>query len=469
MSPPGARRWRADAAVIIALALPLIVTNFAYVALTTLDIVFLGALGPTELAAGGLALALFNQFRAMSNGLVTGIGNLAAEAAVRDDERTIVTLVPAGLALGSLASAVFIALAVVMEAPLTWLGQDPVVAARAVEFLTLAAPGLLPCAWFETLRHFTSGLKQPGPLLTITLGSIALSAAMNYGLALGHWGLPKLGLLGVACTTAVVPVFSFVALAAVARRHPKLSPRVRFAPWHTNRQVLARVLRLGIPIAGTYGSEAGFFSVLTLLIGTLGVHALAAQTVVNQVIYIVFMISTGISYSVSIHISEACCQNDVDRARRLGYTGLGLGVAVMVGVALPYLAIPDAIIGLFMGQGPDADPLALQLAVGGLTIAALLQVFDCGQAIGNGLLRGTGDTAAPFKLSLLGYWGIGLPIAYLLGLPLHLGVYGVWGGLTLGLAATAALMLWAFELRLDRIKTAKETYVTGSEEAKAVE
>jgi len=451
-TPHALPRWRADASLILRLALPLILTNFAYVSLTTLDIVFLGALEPTDLAAGGLAIALFSQFRAMSNGLVTGIGNLAAEAAVRGDERTIATLVPAGLVLGSAASALFIAVAALLERPLAWLGQDRSVAAGAVQFLTIAAPGLLPCAWFETLRHFTSGLKLPGPLLGITLASIALSAAMNYGLALGHWGLPKLGLLGVACTTAVVPLFSFAALASVAKRHPKLRGRVSFAPWQTTREALASVWRLGVPIAGTYGSEAGFFSVLTLLIGTLGVHALAAQTVVNQVVYIVFMISTGISYSVSIHISEAWCQGDAARARRLGYTGLGLGLAVMVAVALPYLAIPSSIIGLFMHGGAEAHPLALELAVGGLTIAAMLQLFDCGQAIGNGLLRGAGDTAAPFKLSLLGYWCIGLPIAYLLGVGLHLGVYGVWAGLTLGLAATAALMLWAFELRLGRLK-----------------
>jgi MATE family multidrug resistance protein len=448
---------RADVALIVTLAFPLVLTNFAYVALTTLDIVFLGALGPTDLAAGGLALALFNQLRAMGNGLVTGIGNLAAEAAVRQDEAAIGSLVPSGLALGSAAGLLFIGVALLLERPLTWLGQDPVVAARAVRFLAVAAPGLLPCMWFETLRHVTSGLKQPGPLLAITVVSIALSALLNYALVFGNLGLPELGLIGIACTTAVVPLFSFVALATVTRRHPRLSSLIHFAPWRADRRTLGSVWRLGVPIAATYGSEAGFFSVLTILIGTLGVHALAAQTVFNQVVYIVFMISTGISYAVSIHVSEACCQGEFGRARRLGYTALGLGITTMAAAALPYLTVPGWIIGLFMGADQQSHPRAMELAVSGLTIAALLQVFDCSQTVANGLLRGTGDTAAPFKLSLIGYWGIGLPTAYVLGVPLRLGVHGVWGGLTLGLAATAALMLWSFELRLGRLRCAAAT------------
>jgi MATE family multidrug resistance protein len=439
-------------ALIVTLAFPLILTNFAYVALTTLDIAFLGALGPADLAAGGVALTLFNQFRAMGNGLVTGIGNLVAEQSVHQDETSIVRLLPAGLVLGSAAGLVFIATALLLERPLVWLGQDPLVAARAVEFLRLAALGLLPCLWFEVLRHFTSGLKQPGPLLAITLVSIALSAVSNYALAFGKLGLPRLGLLGVALTTALVPLFSFVALALVARRRPRLAPYLSFAIWRADLGTIRRVWRLGLPIAATYGSEAGFFSALTLLIGTRGVQALAAQTVVNQVVYIVFMISTGISYAVSIHISEACCRGQLDRARRLGYTALALGLAAMLCVAVPYLTIPGAIVGLFMGAGAAGERGAAELAIGGLTIATLLQIFDCSQGVGNGLLRGTGETALPFKLSLVGYWLIGLPMAYLLGVPLHLGVYGVWGGLTLGLAATALLLLRAFELRLSSLR-----------------
>ena len=441
---------RSDVSRITALAWPLILTNFAYVALTTLDIVFLSALGPADLAAGGLALALLGQLRAMGNGLVTGIGNLVAGD--REDA-AISGLVSAGFLLSSLAAIPFIALALSLEKPLIWLGQDPAVAARAVHFMVIAALGLLPCMWFETLRHFTSGMKQPGPLLAITLISAVLSAVLNYAFALGGFGFPKLGLTGVALTTALVPLLSFLMLAFAAKRRPALGRYLSFAAWRADRRVVLRIWRLGLPIAATYGSEAGFFSALTLLIGTLGVSALAAQTVVNQAVYIVFMVSSGISYAVSIYISEAISQADFTRARRLSYTGLALGLLTMAVVAVPYLTMPNAIITLVMGTQTDLQPGTVELAAGGLAIAALLQVFDCSQSVANGSLRGAGDTASPFKLSLLGYWFLGLPAAYVLGIALRFGVYGVWSGLTLGLAATTVLLMVAFETRLERLES----------------
>ncbi|MDT9151137.1 MATE family efflux transporter, partial [Escherichia coli] len=77
---------------------------------------------------------------------------------------------------------------------------------------------------------------------------------------------------------------------------------------------------------------------------------------------------------------------------------------------------------------------ALALATSGLLIAAVLQIFDASQNIGNGILRGTGDTAGPLRISLLGYWLIGLPLAYLLGVTANYGIYGIWVAQTIGLA-----------------------------------
>jgi MATE family multidrug resistance protein len=243
-------------------------------------------------------------------------------------------------------------------------------------------------------------------------------------------------------------------LAIAAKRRSNLGRYLNFAFWQAKREVIARIWKLGIPIAATYGSEAGFFSALTLLVGTLGVKALAAQTIVNQVIYIVFMVSSGISYAVSIHISEACSQAQFARARRLNYSGLALGLAAMAMLAVPYLMIPGTIVGLFMRTPPGLQSGTGELAAGGLAIAALLQIFDCSQSLASGALRGTGDTTSPFKLSLIGYWAIGLPAAYGLGVALPLGIYGIWSGLTLGLAVTAVLLIVAFETRVGRLKCA---------------
>lgn len=443
-----ASHWRLDARAIVLLALPLILTNFAYVALTTIDVVVLGTLGAKELAAGGLAIALFNQVRTTGTGLVTSVSNLVAEAHARGELARVRALLVAGLFWATLAGLVFTLVLLMLERPLIWLGQQADVAAMAVQFLLIAAPGLLPCLWFQTLRHFTVGLKYPGPLLAITLVSIALSAALNYVLVTGQLGLPALGFAGVAWTTSIVFALSLLMFLGVVTRNRALAPWFALAQLRWSPQAVRDVWRLGLPIAGTYASEAGFFSVLTLLIGTLGMEALAAQTVLNQIIYIVFMVSAGLSHAASIHVSEACGVADFARARRLGVISLVLGAAAMLVVAVPYVVVPELIVALFISAEHSRHTATLALAASGLLIAALMQLFDASQNIGNGVLRGTGDTAGPFRISLIGYWLVGLPCAYVLGSVGGYGVYGVWVGQTIGLAATALMLMVSFNTRL---------------------
>ncbi|WP_406807402.1 MATE family efflux transporter [Burkholderia semiarida] len=437
-----------DARQIGVLAAPLVLTQLAQVALTTTDIVMMGMLGPREIAAGGLALTIFNQFRTMGTGLVTGTGNLVAFANGQHTHAEIMRLVRSGFALSTLAALVFALMMLCIEKPLVWLGQDPDVARQASFYLAAAAPGMLPCLWFQVLRQYTVGLRRPGPLLAITIVSIVVNAALDYALMFGRFGFPKLGLIGIACATSSVYLLSFIAFLAIARRRPELSEHLSLAVWRADADTLARTCRMGFPIAATYGSEAAFFTVLTLVIGTLGADALAAQTIVNQVIYIVFMISVGLSHASSISISHACARHDYRGARRLGYTGLASGVVIMVIVALPYLVAPARVLAPFLDNRVAASAEVLRLAGGLLTIAALLQIFDCSQNIGVGILRGLGDVTSSFRISIVGYWVIGLPVAWVAGVLLGYGIYGIWSGLAIGLAATASMLLRKFEGRL---------------------
>ncbi|MCE7080333.1 MATE family efflux transporter [Streptomyces sp. ST2-7A] len=451
----GAGWWVKNSRALLKLAFPLILTNFAYVALTTVDIVMLGRLGAVEIAAAGLAIVLFNQLRTTGTGLVTGVSNLVAEARVRGDRERVRQLLFAGFFWATVCGVVFAAVLLLIGPLLLWLGQSPVVVDKAGDFLMIMAPGMLPCLWFQNLRHFTTGLKRPGPLLAITLASVGATIGLNYVLIYGKLGLPAFGFLGVAIATVTVFLLSFLAFVAVISRDSEIRPYLSWSGggrWSPD--AVRSVWRLGLPIAGTYASEAGFFSVLTLIIGTLGVEALAAQTVLNQIIYIVFMISAGLSHAASIHISEASGADDYVAARRMGLLGLGWGVVAMLGIAVVYVAMPGRIASLFLSAEHAGSSGIIALTTTGLLIAALMQVFDASQNIGNGIMRGVGDTVSPFRISLVGYWLIGLPAGYLLGVTADRGVEGVWIGQTIGLAATAVILVIAFLRRVDRLHRA---------------
>ncbi|MFE0187242.1 MATE family efflux transporter [Streptomyces sp. NPDC058989] len=446
-----------DSRALATLAVPLILTQLAQVALTTTDTVMMGLLGTEELAAGGLALVLFNQLRTMGVGLVTAVGNQTAAAAARAERAgadggdgagghgEVRAIVRASLAVATLAGLAGAVVLVLIGQGLTWLGQDAAVVARTRTMLLALAPGLLPCLWFQAVRQFTVGMRRPQALLRITLASIAVNAGLNWLLIHGVWGLPRLGLTGIGVATTTVHLLSFLALYASARRDGRLAPLLSLHAAGADAATVKRLVGLGVPIAATYGSEAGFFSLTALMAGSFGPAALAAHTAVNQLVYIVFQVAVGLSHAASIHVSRELALGRADDARRIKNTALACAAAVMTLVAAGYLTVPHLVLAPFLDAGSDR---ALTLATQLLLVAAVLQFFDCAQNIGVGLLRGLDDTRSGFRITLVGYWAVGLPAAWLLAYPLHLDTLGIWLGLLTGLATTAVLLLRRYDRQL---------------------
>jgi MATE family, multidrug efflux pump len=437
---------------LLALATPIALTQLAQVALTTIDIVMIGALGVEALAAGGLALVLFNQLRTMGVGLITAAGNQVAAIAAQDeagpladdDERGVREVVRASLLLATAAGLAGAVLMVGCGEALTWLGQDRAVVDRAQPMLLALAPGLLPCLWFNTLRQYTVGMRRPRALVWITVACIAVNAALNAALGYGVWIFPRLELVGIGLATALAHALSFVLLWAAIRGDRVLAPMLSLRAWRAGRARVRRLTALGLPIAATYGSEAGFFSVVALIMGSFGAAALAAHTVVNQLVYIVFQITIGLSHGASIIVSREVALGRVAAAAGVARLALVNGAGVMGLFALLYLVGPDLVLRPFMDLSDPSDARAVELATQLLAVAAVLQFADCAQNIGVGLLRGLHDTRAGLRATLVGYWAVGLPLALLLGPLADLGPAGVWFGLLAGLATTAALLLTRF-------------------------
>jgi MATE family multidrug resistance protein len=93
-----------------------------------------------------------------------------------------------------------------------------------------------------------------------------------------------------------------------------------------------------------------------------------------------------------------------------------------------------------------SDKEVIGIAVQLLIIVAFFQLFDGAQVVGLGVLRGMGDVNIPTLITFLAYWVLGLPVGYLLGIKLHLGISGVWYGLTLGLATASVLLFIRFNI-----------------------
>ncbi|BDT89073.1 MATE family efflux transporter [Nocardia cyriacigeorgica] len=444
--------FRADGKRLTALATPIALTQLAQIAVSTTNIALMGSLGVRQVAAGGLAIVLFNQIRTMCVGLITGSGNQIASAVSAAGKRGVSAdgevrdVVRSSFLIATLAGLLGGVVLVGLGWSLQWLGQDAGVLADARPMMVALAPGLLPCLWFQVLRQYTVGMQKPQALLLVTLGSVALNLVLALTFMHGWLGLPALGLTGIGVATSLVFLITFAVFWAMVRRDTELAAGLSLRPWPVRMTTVRAELKLGVPISLTYGSEAGMFSVLALVMGSIGPAALAAHNVVYQIIYIVFQVAIGLSHGASILVSHAVARDEFDHARALAWLALRHAAVIAAITGVAYVVIPELVLRPFLDPG---DTATIEVAKTLLLIGIVLQFFDAAQNIGNGLLRGLKATKAGFRLSLVGYWLVGLPTALLLAFPAGLGAAGVWWGLTAGLAATAGLMLRRYFTLLD--------------------
>jgi MATE family multidrug resistance protein len=114
-------------------------------------------------------------------------------------------------------------------------------------------------------------------------------------------------------------------------------------------------------------------------------------------------------------------------------------------MALVLLAVPVPIAQIY-----SEDLAVIALAATLLPIAGTFQVFDGIQVVSIGILRGLGDTRAPFVIAVLGFWLLGFPVSLWLGFGTALAAAGLWWGLVVGLVAVAVLLLLRTRARLAR-------------------
>lgn len=446
---------------LLILASPIIGLQLAQVALTSTDLLMMGILGVQDIAAGGLALLLYNQLRTMCVGMITGVGNQIAAAVGRGEKRTgdkvldgqvvaeVQDLLRAALAVATLSAIGGSLLLIGLGYSLYWLNQSPAVVTLALPMMIALAPGLLPMIWLNVLRQFAIGMRQAASLLVVTLTSIVINLLLNYLFIYGWFGLPRLGLTGIGLATTLVQLWTFLVYLHQVRRDEKLSQLLSLDGWRASGETIRRIVRMGCPISLTYGSEAAITSIATLLMGMFGPVSLAASNIVNQLAYIVYQLNIGLSQGSSILVSRAIGRHEAHHISRIAQHCFAISFGVMALISLLYVAWPQGVLWPFIYQ--DNNPTLTAVTTTLLWFAIAHQFFKGSQNICIGLLRGLGNTRAGLINTLTGYWLVGIPLMVLCAFATNWGGYGVWFGLCLGFAITSILLWLCFVRELKQM------------------
>ncbi|OSI75599.1 MATE family efflux transporter [Bradyrhizobium canariense] len=434
------------------LALPMVLTQFGQLAMTTTDLAFIGRMGPDPLAAAALAGRVYLVSFTFGAGLLAPIGPLAAQAFGAGNLGLVRRSLRVGLWAALLLSFPIIAFALQGERMLLALGQTPDIARGAQQYLSGLALGVAPALCFQALRSFMGAVDRPESVLWITVTAIPVNALLVYLLVYGNLGLPRLELVGAGLATAIVNCGIFLTgLWFAIKRRPFCEYHALASVWLFDWPFMRQLLVIGTPIsmASLFGN--GAIAAAALLAGMIGTSALAAHQIALQVATTLFLIAFGISMACALRVARAVGRLDRPGVKRAGLAALLLGTVVAAMITLAVIAARFAIAELFLGETARNSDATIALAAKLISVGACFFITDSVATIAAGRLRGLNDTGVPLLYAGISYWPIGFSLSYVLGSNTSLGVIGIWIGLSTGTAIYAALLVLRFELLVNRL------------------
>lgn len=315
----------------------------------------------------------------------------------------------------------------------------PEIIAIAVPYLKYMAWGIPGVMFYFVLRYLAEGLEKSKLGLFVALSALALKIPLSYCLVFGKFGFPQMGGVGCGLATAIVMWFQFFLMSAFILTGKKFKPVNLLGKFSLpNFQHIWKLILLGVPIGLTIFVEIAMFSLVSLMLGSMGAEIVAAHHIAMQFGAVIYMIPLGIGIAGTIRIGFFVGAGKLLRARKAGLIAILSATVVGIMALVLVLLLNHQIALIFIGEG---KPVVLALAANLLIIVGLFQLFDASQVAAFGVLRGYKDTRVPLYLTTLGYWCIGLPVGICFGYGFlwfpKLGVYGFWLGLVVGLLAVS--------------------------------
>jgi len=496
---------RSELPPLLRLALPLILGELGWTAMSVIDTVMVGRLSNSALAmaAASLAQVLFNICVFGVGGILLGLDPLISQAfgakQLGEANRWFLHGLVLAVILAAILTGIFTAGPMLMR----HLPVDAAILNQAIPAMRGLNYGVLPLLLYFTVRRYLQATHHTRPIAYALISANLINAAGDWLLIFGHhWrilSIPAFGVLGSSWSTSFSRLYLFVFLLAAlyladrkhnygllkslvptknlgapgpdSRTRDSTEPQPATTPTpYIQLAHLRKLFLLGAPAGAGIFVEIGIFALVTVLIATLGPLSLAGHEIALQCASTTFMVPFAISAATSVRVGHNLGRL---RAFRSKLNDLGAprpdsrtwAATEPVGETQDFSTLQAApaaagYSGILAGATimllfsaifltiPTAiarlftpDHAVIAAAVPLLLVAAGFQFFDGIQINVTGALRGAGNTTAPLLTQIICYWFIGMPLGALLAFHFHLGATGLWLGLLIALTAAAAVLL----------------------------
>ena len=428
---------------LIKLALPIMGTSFIQMAYNLVDMIWVGKVGSSAVAAVGTAG--FYPWLAMAFVAISRIGGevKVSQSIGRNDKDEAKSYIKAAIEINIMLAIMYSLILLIFTKQLVGLFRlgDANVIKMSEDFIKILAIGM-PCYFINPV--FTSIFNGLGnsktPFKINTIGLVA-NIVLDPILILGWFGGPNLGVHGAAIATVFAQILvtscfiTYIIINKIDYFNVMLFKNIDI-------QIYKILYKLGIPVAIQSGMYTIFSMSIGVVVASFGPVAVAVQKVGSQIESISWMTADGLAVALSTFVGQNYGAKKYNRITRGAKITLAIGLVLGTITTLVLVLFGDKIFTIFINE-----PEAIKEGSMYLKILGYSQLFMCIEILTAGAFKGLGRTYIPSIIITL-FTGARVPIAYLLSNPNILGLNGVWWSITLSSIVKGILLVSIFIILL---------------------
>lgn len=414
---------------ILRIGLPIMLGQACVIILAFADNIMIGWHSVDELAASSFVNNVMNLFILTELGFATGMTPMIGADNGTGNIKGIGITVKNGLVTNGIIGGISIILLTIIYFCLDHFGQAPELMPYIKPYFAIIGISTLFALGFNVLKQFTDGICRPMISMTLLMIGNLLNIFGNWVLIYGKLGFPEMGLTGAGISTLVSRALILLVFIVFIFKSKKMNEYARaIKEALLSRGEMKTVFKMGYPVGIQMALESSTFTFAAVMAGWLGVIQLAAHQVVITISQLFFLMMQGLSFAVSILVSNAFGRKDLGSVREYARKGyfMTLGISATLSALLYCFRYQAA--GIFT-DSPEVSAMAVSL----FFLLFAYQFGDGLQLCFANVLRGIQDVRPIMYAAFVSYYLIAIPSAYVLGFKTSLGIHGIWLGFPIGL------------------------------------
>lgn len=412
-------RDRSFYAQMLKLAIPITIQQLISASTNLLDVLMIGQLGETAIAALGLANQIFFLLSLFIFGISSGTAIFTAQYWGKNDLKNLRKVMGIGLSMALAAGIFYTIIAIfIPDLFLSIYTRDQAVIKLGSQYMRIVGLGYLFTAisiTFMSVLRSTQTVRLP---MTVTIIALGTNIFLNYCLIFGNFGFPEMGVRGAALGTLIARILEFVLIFSLSYKL-RTAAAARLHELKYNLTFFKQVLYTSLP--ATINEVIWSLGITTYyaVFARIGTAEVAAVNITSTIENMTFVFFIGVANACAIMIGNRIGSGEEKLAFDYSVRFLIINIALSIVMGVIVLLFRPAILSLYNISAESYD-FAYKIQ---FIFALSIWLRAANFILLIGILRAGGDTRYALKTEMASIWLIGVPVAlisaFILKMPVH--------------------------------------------------